>query len=173
MTAAPFNRFQTLALRGGQRLVAPKNLRVAQNAVERGAQFVAHIRQKRALGLVRPFRRIFRLAQFFFRAPALADVPNRVHQQNKLPHVGLMIFVRFIGDADDSHDFPVHDDRNRQKTLQRRVSFWIPLFQGIRRVEIIHHNRRALPDGFAPYSGLFQRIHGLRLGNRALPHDLF
>ncbi len=62
MLAALVHGRNAFLLRLGQALVALENLRVAENAVERRAQLVAHARQKFALGAISRLGSLFGLA---------------------------------------------------------------------------------------------------------------
>ena len=68
------DRTERLALRRRQVAVALQQLRVAEHAVQRSAELVAHVRQELALGLCRRLGGVLRLPQFRLVTPPLRDV---------------------------------------------------------------------------------------------------
>ena len=74
MISAALDDFNAAALGFGQLSVAFEDLRIPQNPIERGAEFMAHIGEKRRFGAIRGFGGLFRLLEFDFRLFALGDL---------------------------------------------------------------------------------------------------
>ena len=72
--AALRDRVERFALRRAQRAIALQQLRVANHAVERRAQLVAHVGQELALGARRGFGRLLRPAQLVVALAPIRDV---------------------------------------------------------------------------------------------------
>ena len=97
MRAALLNDVQAVLLHGGQGFVADENLRIAENAVERRPQFVAHVRQKLAFGRVRGVGGLaFALRRDFFALRRLFFAVGGVMQRG----FGLNFHLRAIDEAD-------------------------------------------------------------------------
>ena len=77
LRAAPGDRLERLALCGVQAAVALQELRVAEHAVQRRSQLVAHVGQELALGARRRLGRLLRAAELGVALAAIGDVPEK------------------------------------------------------------------------------------------------
>ena len=76
-----------------------KQIGHAENAVHGRADFVAHVGEKLALGLVGVFGRFFRNLQFLFCSAAVRDLAKAPHPAHCLAGYGLRLGVPLKHDA--------------------------------------------------------------------------
>ena len=135
LPAAPDNVKMFVIFR--RKAAAPAHqLRKAQNRVQRGAQFVAHVRQKHAFGVIRRFCRDFRALQF---RDKLLQLPRPLrHLAFQICFMPLQFLLRFsilrqalaqprqqkIDGANQFAEFVVAvAGENRQQRLARMIDF--------------------------------------------------
>ena len=89
MFAAAVNRLHRMRDPRRKLAVFDEQLRIAQNAVQRRAHFVAHVCQKFAFGLIGLVRRVFCAAQRLFGAFQYGDVAHGGQQERppRKPHL--------------------------------------------------------------------------------------
>jgi len=93
MFATPRDDVKMCLLIGTKPWTAVQDLRIAQDCVERGAQFMAHVGQKFGFGTVGGLGGIFRLAQKFFGFFLIRDI---IAHNHNAPHGTLLVNVRDI-----------------------------------------------------------------------------